>query len=78
MKIGLVVASCVKVAGLEKDTKWVIPCEGSVAEKGEGILPMVNKVMNELHPEMNVRLAVNGSSKKAMAIYSMYNSIQQE
>lgn len=78
MKIGLVVASCVKVAGLDKDTKWVIPCEGSVAEKGEGILPMVNKVMNELQPEMNVRLAVNGSSKKAMAIYSMYNSIQQE
>jgi len=76
-KIALMIAGCVISCELNEKTNWVIPVEGSVIEKGEGVFENVHTILGELLPNHSIRLA-KASGKNALAILSAFLNLQNK
>lgn len=74
-KIALMLISAIQYSKISSTKNWVIPVEGGVIAHGYGIKENVNKIIKEQCPDLSIRLATDGSSKKALAIFSKSLSI---
>lgn len=76
-RIALMIASVVLQSDISKDKKWVIPAEGTVIRKGYKVIDQVQIAFKELIPQHKIRLATDGSSKKALALFTSYINSQR-
>ena len=74
--LSLVIASLIETKKLDRDVSWVIPFEGSLIGKGEGVLDRVHERMKVLLPDHRVRIAVDGSSKRAVANLAAFQNFK--
>jgi hexokinase len=70
LKTALIITAFVKVVDLAPSKKWVIPIEGSVINKGFNIYENLCKIIKKQLPDYDIRIATEGTSKNALAIFS--------